>query len=120
MLSLYVVSNSVTSRAVAHQLLHPWNFPGKSAGVRCHFFLQEIFPTQGLNPQLLYPELAGRFFTAESLGKPCTHTHTHTHTHTSNLGQNRNFPSGPEAKALHSQCRGARFDSWKLDPACYN
>ena len=33
-------------------LLHPWDFPGKSTGVGCHFLLQEIFPTQGLNPGL--------------------------------------------------------------------
>ena len=28
------------------------NFPGKSTGVGCHFLLQGIFPTQGLNPGL--------------------------------------------------------------------
>ena len=27
-----------------------WDFPGKSAGVDCHFLLQEIFPTQESNP----------------------------------------------------------------------
>ena len=32
----------------------PWDFPGKSTGVGCHFFLQEIFPTQGSNPGLLH------------------------------------------------------------------
>ena len=32
--------------------LHPWDFPGKSTGVGCHFLLQRIFPTQGLNPGL--------------------------------------------------------------------
>ena len=26
-----------------------WDFPGKSTGVGCHFRLQRIFPTQGLN-----------------------------------------------------------------------
>ena len=31
-------------------LLRLWDFPGKNAGVGCHFLLQEIFPTQGLNP----------------------------------------------------------------------
>ena len=30
------------------------NFPGKSAGVDCHFLLQGIFPTQELNPGLLH------------------------------------------------------------------
>ena len=42
------------------RLLHPWDFPGKSAGVGCHCLLQGIFPTQELNPgpphcrQMLY------------------------------------------------------------------
>ena len=30
----------------------PWDFPGNSPGVDCHFLLQGIFPTQGLNPGL--------------------------------------------------------------------
>jgi len=34
------------------RLLCPWDFPGKSAGAGCHFLLQEIFPTQRLNPDL--------------------------------------------------------------------
>ena len=32
--------------------LRPWDFPGKNTGVVCHFFLQAIFPIQGLNPGL--------------------------------------------------------------------
>ena len=36
------------------RLLCPWGFPGKSTGVGFHFLLQEIFPTQGLNPGLLH------------------------------------------------------------------
>ena len=36
------------------RLLHPWDFPSKSSGVGCHFLLQGIFPTQGLNPSLLH------------------------------------------------------------------
>ena len=36
------------------RLLHPWDFPGKSTGVGCHFLLQEIFPTQESNPGLLH------------------------------------------------------------------
>ena len=31
------------------RLLHPWDSPGKSAGVGCHCLLQGILPTQGLN-----------------------------------------------------------------------
>ena len=29
-----------------------WAFSGKNTGVGCHFLLQEILPTQGLNPGL--------------------------------------------------------------------
>ena len=32
----------------------PWDFPGKSTGVGCHFLLQMIFPSQGSNPGLLH------------------------------------------------------------------
>ena len=35
------------------RLFYPWDFPGKNTGVGCHFLLQEIFLTQGLNPSLL-------------------------------------------------------------------
>ena len=33
--------------------------------LECHFFFQGIFPTQGLNPCLMSPALAGRFFTTK-------------------------------------------------------
>ena len=46
------------------RLLCPRDFPGKNTGRGCHFLLQEIFLTQGLNPHLL------RFFTTEPPGKP--------------------------------------------------
>ena len=36
------------------RLFCPWDFPGKSTGVGCHFLLQGIFSTQGLNPGLLH------------------------------------------------------------------
>ena len=32
------------------RLLCPWDFPDKNTGVGCHFLLQGILPTQGLNP----------------------------------------------------------------------
>ena len=35
-------------------LLSPWDFPGKSNGVGCHFLLQGIFPTQRSNLGLLH------------------------------------------------------------------
>ena len=34
------------------RLLHSWDFPGKSAGVDCHFLLQGIFSTQESKPGL--------------------------------------------------------------------
>ena len=34
------------------RLLCPGDFPGKNSGMGCHFLLQRIFPTQGLNPGL--------------------------------------------------------------------
>ena len=39
---------------VTWRLLCPWDFPGKNTRVGCHFLLQGIFPTQGLNPRLLH------------------------------------------------------------------
>ena len=36
------------------RLLFPWDFPGKNTGVGCHFLLQGIFWTQGLNLRLLH------------------------------------------------------------------
>ena len=50
-----VVSNSPQPHGLQPtRLLHPWDFPGKSTGVGCHFLLQGIFPIQGLNPGLLH------------------------------------------------------------------
>ena len=49
-----VVSNSLMSPwTVPASLLCPWDFPGKNTGVGCHFLLQGIFLTQGLNLHLL-------------------------------------------------------------------
>ena len=39
----------VTPWTVATRLFCPWDFPGNGTGVDCHFLLQGIFPTQGLN-----------------------------------------------------------------------
>ena len=33
------------------------DFPGKNTGVGCHFLLQGIFPTQGLNPHLPHQQV---------------------------------------------------------------
>ena len=47
----------------------PWNFPGKTTGVGCHFLLQAIFPTRRSNRHLLVSP-AGRFFTTAPPRKP--------------------------------------------------
>ena len=46
---LFVIPWSVSCQAPC-----PWNFPGKNIGVGCHFLLQGIFLTQGLNLHLLH------------------------------------------------------------------
>ena len=55
MKSLSRVQLFVTPWTVAHRpcrLLRPWDSPGKNTRMGCHFLLQGIFPTQGLNPGL--------------------------------------------------------------------
>ena len=46
-----VVSDSLWPHGL-YRLFSPWDFPGKNTGVGCHFLLQGIFLTQGLNPGL--------------------------------------------------------------------
>ena len=50
--SLSCVQLFVTRWSVAHQAPQSMEFSSKSPGVGCHFLLQGIFPTQGLNPGL--------------------------------------------------------------------
>ena len=63
------------------RLLRPWDFPGKSTGVGCHFLLQGIFPPQGLNPALQLKEnslVTGHCLVTKScltLASPCTVAH---------------------------------------------
>ena len=45
-----------------------WNFPGKNTGVGCHFLLQGIFWTQGLNLCLLHWQVDS--YTTAPPGKP--------------------------------------------------
>ena len=49
------------------RLLCPGGSPGKKTGAGCHFLLQGVFPTQGLNPHL---SLTGSFFPLSSQGSP--------------------------------------------------
>ena len=79
--SCSVVSDSLQPHGLEPtRLLHPWNFPGKSNGVGCHFLLQGIFPTQGSNPgllhyrQMLYHLSHWWYFQVKSKGaQPYTH-----------------------------------------------
>ena len=52
MKSLSCVRLFATPWTVAYQALRPWDFPGKSTGVGCHFPFHRIFPTQGSNSVL--------------------------------------------------------------------
>ena len=59
-----VVSDSLRPHGLQPtRLICPWDSPGKNTGVSCHFFLQKIFPDQGLNLCLLH-------WQAEPPGKP--------------------------------------------------
>ena len=51
---------------IAHQVLCPWDYPGKNTGVNCHALFQGIFSTQD---QTWVSCIAGSFFTAEPPGK---------------------------------------------------
>ena len=54
MLACLVVSESLWPYGLqSTSLLSPQNFPSKNTGVGCHFLLQGIFLTQGLDPHLL-------------------------------------------------------------------
>ena len=57
----FSLSSLQLSYVIPIRLLSPRNSPGKNTRVSSHSFLQEIFPTQGLNPglphcrQILHP-----------------------------------------------------------------
>ena len=49
-----VVSDSLLPLGLSPtRLLCPWDVPGKNTSVNCHFLLQVVSLTQGLNPRLL-------------------------------------------------------------------
>ena len=53
--SLSVISDSLPPHGLwPTRLLCPWPSPAKNTGMGCHFLLQGIFPTQGLNLCLLH------------------------------------------------------------------
>ena len=62
------------------RLLCPGNFPGESIGVGCHFLLQGIFPTEGLNPHSTCVSCIGRQILYRNchLGSPVFRIHVNT------------------------------------------
>ena len=71
LLHLSVMSNSFRPHELQPaRLLCPWDSSGKNTGIGCHAFLQGTFPTQESNQPLLSSWTVGRFFTAETPGKP--------------------------------------------------
>ena len=58
------------SHSVVSDSLWPGSFPGKNAGVGCHFLLRGIFQTQRSKPCLLCLCTAGGFFTRWAIGTP--------------------------------------------------
>ena len=52
--SLSLASLFATPWTIANQAPLSMAFSGKNTGAGCHFLLQGIFPTQGLNPHLLH------------------------------------------------------------------
>ena len=78
--NLLLFSSSVMSNIVIHglqpvRLLCLWDFPGRNTGVGCHFLLQEISLTQGLNPHLHISFISRRFFTGTEVIFICTQMH---------------------------------------------
>ena len=64
-----VVSDSLRPHGLYPiRLLCPWDSPGKSAAVDCHFLLQGIFPTQELNPGL--PHCRQTLYRLSHQGRP--------------------------------------------------
>ena len=72
MLSSSVISDSLWLHGLLpSKLLCRWNFPGKSTGAGCHFWLLGIVPIQGIElVSLAAPALTSRFFITMLPGKP--------------------------------------------------
>ena len=62
----FVSDSSWPHRLQPARLLRTWASLGENTAVGCHALLQQIFPTQGSKPCLLYLLLANRFFTTSA------------------------------------------------------
>ena len=109
-----------THWAVAYEAPPPWDFPGKSAGMGCHFLLQGIFPTQGSNPglpycrQMLYclshpgsPETGGGWAEFSRVDKYQSSSGLSRQTMILFKVKWRELPGGPEVKTSPSSAEGA-------------
>ena len=68
-----VMSNSLPPHGMQPtRVLCPWDFPGKSTGAGCHFFLQGIFLTQGSHRSL--PSCRQILYHLSHQGNPMTLT----------------------------------------------
>ena len=76
----------------------PWDFPGKSTGVGCHFLFQGIFLTQGSNPGL--PHCRQMLLLSEPPGKSYYRKHTceYTRSHISDSCSHSETGPGPGQK----------------------
>ena len=102
----------------------PWDSPGKNTGVGCHFLLQCVkvksesevtqsvpLPATPWTAAFQAPPSMG-FSRQEYLsGMPLPSLSTEEYT-SSKMKYNQNFPGGPVAKTLHSQCRRPGFNRW--------
>ena len=68
-MAVFCLASSIDAWTVARQAPLSIGFPRQNTGVGCRFFLQGIFPTQGLNLHLLHWQI----FTTELPGKPTLH-----------------------------------------------
>ena len=109
-----------THWAVAYEAPPPWDFPGKSAGMGCHFLLQGIFPTQGSNPglpycrQMLYclshpgsPETGGGWAEFSRVDKYQSSSGLSRQTMILFKVKWRELPGSPEVKTSPSSAEGA-------------
>ena len=98
-----VVSNSLWPHGpYPTRILCPWDFPGKNTGVGCHFLLQGLFPTQGLNQGHLSHKGSKRSLSTEIWGCfPRTHSSLWSLT---DLGLNVDFPYFSDVWTRASHC----------------
>ena len=97
------------------RLLCPWDFPSKSTGVGCHFLLQGIFLTQGLNPGL--PHCRQTLYRLSHEGKYKFYslsifTERNSTIILTGITLNLGLPSWLSGKESACQCRRCRFNPW--------